>query len=94
MDQQHLPIPLLSKISSPTHTVQSLHCLLYLSSGQSLWLLGAYSRRGNDTVYITGVTPYIPGADGVKNSLVRTCELFHNYQILTNYDWNLYIGKY
>ena len=45
-------------------------------------------------VYIVGVTPYIPGADGAKNSLVEACELFCNKQILTNYDWNLYIGKY
>ena len=38
----------------------------------------AYSRRGNHTLYIMGVTPYIPGADGAKNSLVGACELFCN----------------
>ena len=27
---------------------------------------------------ITGVTSYIPGADGAKNSLVGACELFRN----------------
>ena len=36
----------------------------------------AYSQRGNHTVYMAGVTPYIPGVDGVKNSLVGACELF------------------
>ena len=29
-------------------------------------------------VYIVDVTPYIPGVDGAKNSLVGACELFHN----------------
>ena len=38
----------------------------------------AYSRRSNHTIYMAGVTPYIPGADGAKNSLVGACELFHN----------------
>ena len=54
----------------------------------------ACSRRGNHTIYIAGVTPYIAGADGAKNSLVGACELFCYQQILTNYDWNLYNGKY
>ena len=45
-------------------------------------------------MYIVSVTPYIPGVDGAKNSLVGACELFHNQQFLTNYDWNLYNGKY
>ena len=54
----------------------------------------ACSRRGNHMIYIASVTPYIPGVDGAKNSLVGACELFHNQQILTNYDWNLYNVKY
>ena len=54
----------------------------------------ACSRRGNHVINILSVTPYIMGADGAKNSLVGACELFHNQQILTNYDWNLYNGKY
>ena len=41
------------------------------------------SRRGNHKMYIVSVTPYIPGADGAKNSLVGACELFCNQQILT-----------
>ena len=45
-------------------------------------------------MHIVSVTPYILGVDGVKNSLVGACELFCNQQILTNYDWNLYNGKY
>ena len=36
------------------------------------------SRRGNQRMYIVSVTPYTPGADGVKNSLVGACELFCN----------------
>ena len=42
-------------------------------------------------MYLTSVTPYIPGADGVKNSLVGACELFHNEQILTNNMTGIYI---
>ena len=34
-------------------------------------------------MYIVSVTPYIPGVDGAKNSLVGASELFHNEQILT-----------
>ena len=34
------------------------------------------SRRGNHMMYIVSVTPYILGADGVKNSLVGACEFF------------------
>ena len=45
-------------------------------------------------IYIVSVTPYILGADGAKNPLVGACELFHNQQIPTNYDWNLYNGMY
>ena len=45
-------------------------------------------------MYIANVTPYILGADGVENSLVGACELFHNEQFLTNYDWGLYNGNY
>ena len=47
----------------------------------------ACSRRGNHVIYIASVTPYIPSADGVKNSLVGACELFCNQEILTNYDY-------
>ena len=36
------------------------------------------SRRGNHEIYIASGTPYIPGADGAKNSLVGACELFTN----------------
>ena len=54
------------------------------------------SKRGNYKMYIVSVTPYMPGADGAKkkNSLVGACELFCNQQILTNYAWNVYNGKY
>ena len=52
------------------------------------------SRRGNCKMYIASVTPYITRVDGAKNSLAGACELFCNKQILTNYDWNLYNGKY
>ena len=37
-------------------------------------------------MYIVSVTPYNPGVDGVKNSFVGACELFHNQQILTKYN--------
>ena len=57
MDQQHLPVPLLSNISGPTHTVWSPHCLLYLSRGLSLWLSG-HTAGGNHAIYIASVTPY------------------------------------
>ena len=34
------------------------------------------SRRGDHEMYIASVTPYIPGVDGTKNSLVGACEYF------------------
>ena len=37
------------------------------------------------------VTPYIPGADGAKNSLAGACEFFCNYQILTKNKTGIYI---
>ena len=40
------------------------------------------------------VTPYIPGADGAKNSLVGACELFQLTDYHQEYNWNLYNGKY
>ena len=36
-----------------------------------------YYERGIQAMY-SEVTPYIPGVDLVKNSLVGTCEFFHN----------------
>ena len=78
MDQQHLPITLLSKISSPTHA-SAVSALPFIPlQWVEPTVTQAYSRRGNCMVYLTGVTPYIPGVDGVKNSLVGACELFHN----------------
>ena len=41
------------------------------------------SRSDNRGMYIASVTPYIPGMDGAKNSLVGACELLCNEQILT-----------
>ena len=66
MDQQHLPVP--------------IQCGLRTAFYTSL-VGGAYGymgRRGNHTVYIAGIIPYILGADGVKNSLVGAHELFCN----------------
>ena len=53
----------------------------------------AYSRRGNHTVYLLGVTPYIPGTDGVKNSLVGACELFRKRYKVTNTNSKIIHGK-
>ena len=53
-----------------------------------------YSRRDNHTVYLSGVTPYTPGADGVKNSLVGACELFHKRYKVTNTNSKIIHGKY
>ena len=78
MDQQHLAIPLPSKISSPTlpSVVPPLPFIPIQWAEPTVTQV--YSRRGNHMVYLMGVTPYIPGADGVKNSLVGACELFCN----------------
>ena len=43
-------------------------------------------------VYLMGVTPYIPGVDGAKNSLVGACELFCNYKV-TNTNSKIIHGK-
>ena len=53
----------------------------------------AYSRRGNHTVYLSGVTPYIPGADGAKNSLVGAHELFCKRYKVTNTNSKIIHGK-
>ena len=53
----------------------------------------AYSRRGNHTVYLSGVTPYIPGVDGAKNSLVGACELFCKRYKGTNTNSKIICGK-
>ena len=58
MDQQHLPIPLLSKISGPTHT-SAVSALPFIPlQWAEPTVTQAYSRRGNCTVYLMGVTPY------------------------------------
>ena len=44
-------------------------------------------------VYLLGVTPYIPGVDGVKNSLVGACELFHKRYKVTNTNSKIICGK-
>ena len=49
------------------------------------------SRRDNLGMYVASVTPYIPGADGAKNSLVGACELFCNLQVLTKNITGIYI---
>ena len=36
----------------------------------------AYSKRGDHTVYLLGVTPYILGADGVKILLLEHVNYF------------------
>ena len=93
MDQQYLPIPLLSKISSPTPpSVVSALPSIPLQWAEPT-VTRAYSRRGNHMVYLTGVTPYIPGVDGAKNSLVGACELFHNRYKVTNTNSKIIHGK-
>ena len=71
------PYSLVSRTPSPTH-----NSVVYAPFYTSMWVEPMVellcSRRGNRKMYITSVTPYIPGADGVKNSLVGACELFHN----------------
>ena len=59
MDQQHLPIPLLSKISSPTHASAVSGLPFIPLQWAEPTVTRAYSRRGNHTVYLSGVTPYI-----------------------------------
>ena len=44
-------------------------------------------------VYLSGVTPYILGADGVKNSLVGACELFCKGYKVTNTNSKIIRGK-
>ena len=83
MDKQHLPMPLLSDIlnSMHTHAVSAPHFILikWAELSLKLWC----SLGANQRMYIMRVTLYIPGVNGVKNSLVGACELFSNQQILT-----------
>ena len=44
-------------------------------------------------VYLSGVTPYILGVDGVKNSLVGACELFCKRYKVTNTNSKIIHGK-
>ena len=44
-------------------------------------------------VYLSGVPPYILGVDGVKNSLVGACELFHRRYKVTNTNSEIIHGK-
>ena len=56
-------------------------------------VMRAYSRRGNRMVYLLGITSYIPGADGAKNSLVGGCELFRKRYKVTNTNSKITHGK-
>ena len=42
-------------------------------------------------MYITSVTPYIPGVDGAKNSLAGACKFFCNQLIHTKDKTGIYI---
>ena len=44
-------------------------------------------------VYLSVFTPYIPGADGAKNSLVGACELFCKRYKVTNTNSKIICGK-
>ena len=59
MNQQHLPIPLPPKISSPTLlSVVSTLPFIPIQWAEPT-VTRAYRRRSNHMVYLMGVTPYI-----------------------------------